>query len=194
MGILLRLAGYALRISPFRLVLAYVCLIGSTLLSLAISRLLGISIDRVLESGDSSVLMSASATVLLISLAAGAFHYGQTYLSEYISQHVAYQLRHNFLARLQALSYGFHDRHKTGDLMSRAAADVAHTNGIESHWAMLKRGYVGVYHQMSVKHLPRYVAEFEGRHNSRPMDTAEQMCIMARGANGKRMTYVELTA
>ena len=71
---------------------------------------------------------------------------------------------------------------------------MAHTNGMESHWAMLKRGYVGVYHQMSVKHLPRYVAEFEGRHNSRPMDTAEQMCIMARGANGKRMTYAGLTA
>ena len=65
MGILLRLAGYALRISPFRLVLAYVCLIGSTLLSLAIPRLLGISIDRVLESGDSSVLMWLAATVLL---------------------------------------------------------------------------------------------------------------------------------
>ena len=71
---------------------------------------------------------------------------------------------------------------------------MAHTNGIESHWAMLKRGYVGVYHQMSVKHLPRYVAEFEGRHNSRPFDTAEQMRIMAQGADGKRMTYAELIA
>ena len=124
MPILLRLAGYALRISPSRLALAYVCLIGSTLLSLAIPRLLGISIDRVLESGDSTVLIWLAATALLISLAAGAFHYGQTYFSEYISQHVAYRLRHDFLARLQALSYGFHDRHKTGDLMSRAAADV----------------------------------------------------------------------
>ena len=71
---------------------------------------------------------------------------------------------------------------------------MAHTNGIESHWAMLKRGYAGVYHQMSVKHLPRHVAEFEGCHNSRPIDTAEQMCIMARGADGKRITYEELTA
>ena len=71
---------------------------------------------------------------------------------------------------------------------------MAHTNGIESHWAMLKRGYVGVYHQMSVKHLPLYVAEFEGRHNSRPLDTAEQMRIMAQGADGKRMTYGELIA
>ena len=58
---------------------------------------------------------------------------------------------------------------------------MAHTNGMESHWAMLKWGYVGVYHQMSVKHLPRYVAEFEGRHNSRPMDTAEQKQYYADG-------------
>ena len=71
---------------------------------------------------------------------------------------------------------------------------MAHTNGIESHWAMLKRGYVGVYHQMSVKHLPRYVAEFEGRHNSRPLDTTEQMRVMARGADGKRLRYQDLVA
>ena len=71
---------------------------------------------------------------------------------------------------------------------------MAHTNGIESHWAMLKRGYVGVYHQMSAKHLPRYVAEFEGRHNSRRLDTDEQMRIMARGADGKRLRYADLIA
>ena len=44
----------------------------------------------------------------------------------------------------------------------------------------------------SVKHLHRYTMEFEGRHNARPMDTAEQMGIMARGASGKRMTYQNL--
>ena len=60
--------------------------------------------------------------------------------------------------------------------------------------AGLKRGYKGVYHHMSAKHLGRYVGEFEGRHNSRPLDTAEQMRIMAQGADGKRMTYAELTA
>ena len=69
---------------------------------------------------------------------------------------------------------------------------MAHTNGIESHWAMLKRGYVGVYHQMSTKHLGRYVAEFEGRHNNRPLDTHEQLAIMTRGGAGKRLTYADL--
>lgn len=70
----------------------------------------------------------------------------------------------------------------------------AHTNGIESLWAMLKRGYVGVYHQMSVKHLGRYVTEFEGRHNQRPLDTENQMQAMAHGMEGKRLRYQDLIA
>ncbi len=61
----------------------------------------------------------------------------------------------------------------------------AHTNGIESHWALLKRGYIGTYHWMSTKHLGRYVAEFEGRHNNRPLDTQEQLSIMTRGGAGR---------
>ena len=81
-------------------------------------------------------------------------------------------------------------RHGTGEYVR----NMAHTNGMESHWALLKRGYVGIYHQMSRKHLPRYVNEFAGRHNARPLDTADQMSAMARGADGKRVTYDSLTA
>ena len=69
---------------------------------------------------------------------------------------------------------------------------MAHTNGIESFWAMLKRGYDGVYHQMSAKHLDRYVGEFAGRHNARPLDTAEQMGKMAAGMEHKRLRYRDL--
>lgn len=68
----------------------------------------------------------------------------------------------------------------------------AHTNGIESFWAMLKRGYHGTYHQMSPKHLGRYVAEFSGRHNQRPLNTAAQMGRMAAGMDGKRLPYAVL--
>ncbi len=55
-----------------------------------------------------------------------------------------------------------------------------HTNGIESHWAMLKRGLVGTYHQISVKHIDRYTAEFEGRHNVRKHDTHDQLTAIIR--------------
>ena len=71
---------------------------------------------------------------------------------------------------------------------------MAHTNGIESFWAMLKRGYQGTFHHFSVKHMDRYVAEFAGRHNVRPRDTADQMAHMAKGMVGKRLRYRDLIA
>lgn len=69
-----------------------------------------------------------------------------------------------------------------------------HTNGIESFWAMLKRGHKGTYHNMSAKHLHRYVDEFQGRHNHRPMGTSEQMSDVVREGVGKQLRYSDLIA
>ena len=79
-------------------------------------------------------------------------------------------------------------KHSAGEYVR----EMAHTNGMESHWAMFKRGLMGTYHHVSVKHLPRYSQEFEGRHNARPLDTENQMEWMVKGAAGKRMTYASL--
>ena len=68
----------------------------------------------------------------------------------------------------------------------------AHTNGVESFWAMLKRGHMGVYHQMSSKHLQRYIDEYVGRHNARPLSTMTQIEITFKGMAGKRLKYKEL--
>ena len=71
---------------------------------------------------------------------------------------------------------------------------MAHTNGIEAFWAMIKRGYTGTFHHFSVKHMDRYITEFSGRHNIRDLDTEDQMAVVARQSKGKRVLYRELVA
>ena len=70
----------------------------------------------------------------------------------------------------------------------------AHTNGMESFWSLLKRGYTGTFHHFSEKHTDRYVTEFAGRHNRRELDTLDQMASIARGMAGKRLRYRDLIA
>lgn len=68
-----------------------------------------------------------------------------------------------------------------------------HTNGIESFWALLKRGHYGVYHYMSAKHLHRYVNEFSFRHNTAKDGTMRFIDLTIQKMVGKRLTYQELT-
>jgi len=70
----------------------------------------------------------------------------------------------------------------------------AHTNGIESFWALLKRGYTGTFHKLSPKHLQRYVDEFAGRSGCREADTVVMMGEAVTRMIGKSLTYKELIA
>ena len=81
-------------------------------------------------------------------------------------------------------------RHSVGEFVD----GMAHTNGIESFWSMLKRAHKGVYHKISPKHLQRYVDEFAGRHGVRERDTLDQMGALAEAMAGKRLTYRGLVA
>ncbi len=81
-------------------------------------------------------------------------------------------------------------RHSTGQYVN----GQAHINGMESFWAMLKRGYHGTFHHVSEKHLGRYVNEFAGRQSRRDLGTLEQMRVMARTMDGRRLRYTDLVA
>lgn len=72
----------------------------------------------------------------------------------------------------------------------------AHTNGVESVWAVLKRGLHGVYHHASRKHLHRYVDEFTFRLNAGNVarHTLDRLDSFVDGVVGRRITYEELTA
>jgi len=73
---------------------------------------------------------------------------------------------------------------------------MASTNGIESVWAVLKRGLNGVYHQISKKHLARYLDEFTFRLNEGDVKrhTLKRLDSFVDAVVGKRITYRDLTA
>ena len=66
------------------------------------------------------------------------------------------------------------------------------TNAIESVWAILDRMLMGSYHQVSWKHLPRYIAELVWRHNSRPLKVLDRMASIVSHMSGRRLTLKEM--
>lgn len=69
-----------------------------------------------------------------------------------------------------------------------------HTNGIESFWSLFKRGYHGVFHHFTEKHIRRYISEFEMRMNMVGLPQAERLDAMLESVSGLRLTYQKLIA
>ena len=88
---------------------------------------------------------------------------------------------------------GYHHKlvnHSVGEFVK----GMASTNGIESMWALLKRGYHGTFHHFSKKHIDRYVDEFSFRLNfcSCELDTMDRIQNLCQATQGKRLTYKRL--
>ena len=84
--------------------------------------------------------------------------------------------------------------HSAGEYVRYLKGVKVHTNGVESFWSMLKRAHKGVYHNLSAKHLQRYVAELADRHNIRELDTLEQIQHVVAGMVRRRLLYRNLVA
>jgi ABC-type multidrug transport system fused ATPase/permease subunit len=134
MQILLRIIKMAWRYRA-RLALAYISFFAAIGFALLVPRLFGTSIDRLIRIDASNGLIIPLAvetpTLALMALALlgasllrGVADFARTYTTDALSQKVAYDLRHLLYDRLQHLSFAYHDREHTGDLMSKATADV----------------------------------------------------------------------
>ena len=134
MGILLRIIGMAAHY-PARLGLAYASALAAIAFSLALPWLFGNAIDLMvghdLDTGKFIVqdfslaaLVFFGVGILAVSLGRGFCDFARTYTTESLSQKVSFDCRNLLYDKLQNVSFAFHDKEHTGDLMSRATADV----------------------------------------------------------------------
>jgi ABC-type multidrug transport system fused ATPase/permease subunit len=116
------------------LALALGCLFAGIVLSMIVPKMLGDGIDTALRATDSSFLWwqtsrdtaiwLVAGTIVIASALRGIAGYGQSYLTEVVSQKVSYDVRNAIYDRLQRLSFAYYDKAQTGQLMSRATVDV----------------------------------------------------------------------
>ncbi len=109
---------------PFRLSFAYITLVLSVVATLAIPRVLGRAVDGIVGGADRGHLMTLALLLLGISVLRGIFDFGRIYFADSTSHRVTYDLRNLLYDKWQHLSFAYHDKEHTGDLMSRATADV----------------------------------------------------------------------
>lgn len=74
--------------------------------------------------GASRALITASLIIVLFAIARGLFAFGQNFLSQALSENIAFDLRNDIFTKIQRLSFSYHDRNRTGQLMIRATDDV----------------------------------------------------------------------
>ena len=148
--ILRRIVAMAFRMEPLQVVLAIGCALGAAVANLMVPRLFGGAVDQVnhllgafsktgaagrlaaahqqlLTQQAEQALWVSGAIVVAVTLVQGVLTGFSGYQAEWVSQKVAYQLRLDYFRQLQRLSFGFHDKIHSGDLITRGMIDLEGT-------------------------------------------------------------------
>ncbi len=132
MRILIRITGMAWQ-HRVRLAIAYLSFFAAVGSSLLLPHLFGEAIDKLVKFGDDGIvggdvgrgtLVVMALGILGASVARGVFDFVRTYSTDSLSQLVSYDIRNRIYDKLQHLSFGYHDKEHTGNLMSKVTADV----------------------------------------------------------------------
>ena len=111
---------------PYRwsLVLSIVLAVGSQAAAVAIAFLVGDGLDHAITGGDREQLWVLAGLVVAVGLVRALFMMGRRLISGRQALGVEFDMRNGLYAKLLRLSFGFYDRHQTGQLMSRATVDL----------------------------------------------------------------------
>jgi len=147
--ILRRIVMMALKARPIQVVLAILCALASAIFNLMGPRIFGNAIDQInhllkakdhlvathaptaaltaLNAQATTALWISAGLVIAVYLARGILQGLSQFQAEWVSQKVGYQLRLDYFRQLQRLSFGFHDKIHSGDLITRGMIDLEGT-------------------------------------------------------------------
>lgn len=99
-------------------------LLLSSAINLAIPKVMQIVIDRGITLRVPRIIILGSGLIIAFSLMGALFSFIQGYLATRVSHGVAFDLRNHIYEKVQHLSFSYHDRAQTGQLLTRATSDV----------------------------------------------------------------------
>ncbi|OUL27780.1 ABC transporter ATP-binding protein [Nostoc sp. RF31YmG] len=81
-------------------------------------------IDQGIAQKNLQIVLYSAAWMVVAAIARGLFNFGQSYLAEAASQGVAYDLRNKIFSKIQNLSFSYHDKAQTSQLLTRVTSDI----------------------------------------------------------------------
>ena len=111
----------------WQVLLAYSATFVAVLLNLYIPQLIKNAIDEGIVAGQMTAVWRATILILIVALLRAIVSFAELFGGEWLTFRFSYDFRNDFYNAVQYLPFAFHDKHHTGDLMSRATSDVGET-------------------------------------------------------------------